>query len=190
TGRPALGRRRPLPTRAQRRHETARMHRDRDLPAAEGHPRRRADQRARRGRAAPGHGHATARTGAARRIVVAGRPRHGSDGAVRESTRGDVRRPPGRSVAGARAVRGAAASVRKVVDRESAVARGEGGVPRNTWLTSVAAGETEWLCVPPALSICDAALRARRSAVTGGESEYLGRLSSVRSGSATGGGHS
>ena len=53
----------------------------------EGHHRRRADQRPRRGGAAPGHGDAAARPGGARRGGHPGRPRHGPDGAVRRPAR-------------------------------------------------------------------------------------------------------
>ena len=57
-GRAAAGDRRQISARTVRRHEAARLHRHRDLPAAEGDHRRRADQRAGCGGAAPGDGDA------------------------------------------------------------------------------------------------------------------------------------
>ena len=52
-----------------------------------------------------------------------GRPRHGPDGPVRQPPRRHVRRPAGRSLAGARYLRRAAAPVHAAADRQPAVAR-------------------------------------------------------------------
>ena len=80
-GRSLAGRPAALPARVERRHEAARVHRHRDLAAAEGDHRRRADQRARRRRPAPDHADAEPRPAATGRSHPAGRPRHGADGA-------------------------------------------------------------------------------------------------------------
>ena len=126
-GRPAARGRRHVSARAQRRHEAARLHRHRHQPAPQGDHRRRADQRARRGGAAPGDGDARPGPAGAGRRRDPGRPRHGADGPVRRPPRRDVRRAGwSRSRRSATIFTAPLPSVHADADRQPAVARAEG----------------------------------------------------------------
>ena len=79
--------REPLPARAERRQKQRVVHRHRHRAQPKHHRRRRADQRARRGRAAPGHADARPACRRAGRRGDPDRPRHGPDGPVRRHRR-------------------------------------------------------------------------------------------------------
>ena len=151
--------------RAVRRHEAARLHRHRDLPAPQGDHRRRADQRARRGRAAPGDGHARPRAAGTGRRGDAGRPRHGADGAVRRPARRDVCRPAGGGRADRRDHHGAAASLHADADRQPALAGAEGDDAGHSRAGAAAARPAARLRLPSALPAC-----RRRAAASSGRS--------------------
>ena len=98
---------------------------------AQGHRRRRADERARRGRAAPGHADARPAAGRARRRGRADRPRHGADRAVRRYGRRHVRGQARRDRPGPADHRSAAAPLHPAADRQPARHREEAGAARH-----------------------------------------------------------